>query len=158
MILAIDPGATGAAALLGTRMELLSMGDLDKDPAVVVFRLDVLYDRAMNENGDRDLFAIVERAQAMPGQGLASTAHYMTGYGVLLGWLHARRISHDTVHPAKWKRAMGLGKDKAVALAMARRIFPTADLSKKCHHNRAEALLLAEWARQSRIGAERVTP
>ena len=151
LILGIDPGATGAAALIGADSAVAHrVEDLDTDPAVVVERLDSILAGA-TIGKPHDFWAIVERAQAMPKQGLASTAKYMTGYGVILGWLHARHIPHDTVHPATWKREMGLGKDKSAGLALARRLFPTMELGRKKDHGRAEALLLAEWARRARF-------
>lgn len=157
LILGIDPGATGAAALIDQTGDgwLTHVFDLDSDPAVIVERLDSL----LATVGGKSVQAIVERAQAMPKQGLASTAAYMTGYGVILGWLATRHVAYDTVRPDQWKRAMGLAGEKgekltakkARSLALARRLFPTANLDRKKDHNRAEALLLAEWARRTRF-------
>jgi len=142
-------------------MRVCALEDLDADPAVIVYRLDSM----LASVGARPVRAILERAQAMPKQGVVGLAHYMTGYGVLLGWLSCRRIPYDTVPPSAWKAQMGISqkrkrgepKDplaykraKEAALALARRLFPTADLGLKSHHNRAEALLLAEWARRER--------
>lgn len=154
LILGIDPGATGAAGLIGT-LSLLAhkVEDLDGDPAVVVERLDSLIASAPVLDRTRDFFAMVERAQAMPKQGLASTAKYMTGYGVILGYLHTRGIPYDTVRPGEWKKALGLkAGDKDASLALARRLFPNMELGRKKDHGRAEALLIAEWARRARFG------
>jgi crossover junction endodeoxyribonuclease RuvC len=168
LILGIDPGATGAAALIDARSgAAVLVEDLDADPSVTVQRLDSILVSGGVE-GPRNFFAIVERAQSMPAerldrktgkvvrQGISSTATYMTGYGVLLGWLCARGIPYDTVHPSTWKCAMSLTKSKEETLAVARRLFPNIELSRKKDHNRAEALLLAEWARRKRF--PRVNP
>jgi crossover junction endodeoxyribonuclease RuvC len=50
---------------------------------------------------------------------------------------------------AVWKRSMGLDSSKSVSLDKARLQFPTADLDRKKDHNRAEALLLAEYSRRT---------
>ena len=46
-------------------------------------------------------------------------------------------------------RSMGLDSQKAGSLDKARLLFPTADLDRKKDHNRAEALLLAEYSRRT---------
>lgn len=53
-----------------------------------------------------------------------------------------------TVQPSVWKSVMGLTKDKKKSLALARELFPMAAdlLTKVKDHDRAEALLLAEYA------------
>lgn len=43
---------------------------------------------------------------------------------------------------------MGLDSSKSVSLDKARLLFPTAELDRKKDHNRAEALLLAEYSRR----------
>jgi hypothetical protein len=50
------------------------------------------------------------------------------------------------VHPASWKRFMGLSSDKDAALALARKLYPHAPLHLAKHHNRAESLLIARFA------------
>ena len=58
---------------------------------------------------------------------------------------------------AVWKRAMGLSQDKAASLDKARLLFPDASLDRKKDHNRAEALLIAEYGRRHLAGVEVVT-
>jgi hypothetical protein len=51
--------------------------------------------------------------------------------------------------PSVWKKEMKLvGTGKDTSLALAQKLFPKADLRLKKHHDRAEALLLASWARR----------
>jgi crossover junction endodeoxyribonuclease RuvC len=55
----------------------------------------------------------------------------------------------EEVVPTVWKKAMGLaGKDKEAARLKACGLFPHAGLSLKKDHNRAEALLLADYLRR----------
>jgi len=51
--------------------------------------------------------------------------------------------------PSSWKKKMELTSDKEACRALAVNLFPTAELSYKKDHNRAEALLLAYYAYQS---------
>jgi crossover junction endodeoxyribonuclease RuvC len=54
--------------------------------------------------------------------------------------------------PREWQKGLvrpSDGKDpKERSLTVARRLFPDAELSRKKDHNRADALLLAWWARK----------
>ena len=56
------------------------------------------------------------------------------------------------VTAAALKRSMGLDSTKPVSVAKARLLFPTVDLDRKKDHNRAEALLLAEYSRRMFTG------
>lgn len=63
-----------------------------------------------------------------------------------------RQSSFEIVNPQTWKRAMmpGEARDKEAARLRAIQLFPSVaeDLKRKKDHNRAEALLLAEWGRR----------
>jgi len=69
----------------------------------------------------------------------------------LLESLHKRWILVlRGIKPADWKRIMLLGRDKDDCRARAIELFPTllSQLQMKKHHNRAEAILLAEYGRR----------
>jgi hypothetical protein len=53
-----------------------------------------------------------------------------------------------TVRPSVWKPKVGVTSDKQTSLALARALFPMAadQLKRQKDHNRAEALLIAEYA------------
>lgn len=74
----------------------------------------------------------------------------LTNFGRLQGVIEqvTGTYNWNTVQPAIWKIAMGLTKDKQKSLTMARELFPLAcDLLVRAKdHDRAEALLLAEYA------------
>lgn len=77
------------------------------------------------------------------------------GYGMWPLFLFSRGYSLLEVDPSVWKRAMGLsGKDKNVSRSKAVQLFPRAGprLSRVKDHNRAEALLLAEYLRRVHRG------
>jgi hypothetical protein len=67
-------------------------------------------------------------------------------YGMWPLFLTLLRLPFETVHPFAWKKKSGLtGLDKEAIRLKAAGMFPGADLCRKKDHNRAEALLLADW-------------
>jgi crossover junction endodeoxyribonuclease RuvC len=92
----------------------------------------------------------IEKAQSMPGQGIASTGHYLTGYGILRGMCVGLQIGYTLVHPATWKKAMLLdqGKGKGESIVRAKQLWPTVKLDRKKDHGKADALLIAEYGRR----------
>ena len=101
----------------------------------------------------------IETQQAMPKQGVSSTFQTGYGYGVWIGLITALQIPWTPVRPSTWKRAMlpGLDKaDKTSSRIAAIRMFPMlADaLRRNSDHGRAEALLIAEYGRQTRERTE----
>ena len=135
----IDPGISGAVALLNGAVapEVVDMPSNPRD----------LWDTLSAWRTDHDdLYAYVERAQAMPGQGVSSTFKTGFGYGVIIGLLAGLGIPYETVTPAVWKKRAGLiGKDKEASRALARQLWPTAPLGRVRDHGRAEALLIAKY-------------
>jgi hypothetical protein len=143
LILGIDPGASGALAWLddGHLLDVVDMPVVDKDVSAA------LLCRALASVGVD--VAVVEQAQSMPRQGVASSFRYGVCYGVILGCLAAHAIPVTHVRPTKWKKAMGLGPDKDKSRRMAIDLWPDrADLfARKKDDGRAEAALLAEYGR-----------
>lgn len=84
----------------------------------------------------------------MPKQGLVSSGRFMRAFGSIgaVAELSSDRVIY--VVPQVWKKAMSLTSDKEVSLAAARLAYPEAKLTLKKHHGKAEALLIAEYARR----------
>jgi hypothetical protein len=86
----------------------------------------------------------------------------LTGYKVAWGcamwplYFASRGWPLEMPTPAQWKAAMGLGKDKEANRAKAIGMFPKAPLARKKDHNRAEAVLLAEYLKRLRQGQRKV--
>jgi hypothetical protein len=72
--------------------------------------------------------------------------NYGVGYGAYLGILTALEIPFQEVRPQTWKKAYSLNSEKSRSIIVAQQLFPGADIGKK--DGRAEALLLAEYARR----------
>ncbi len=144
-VIGIDPGKTGAAALLPAEGEPLIM-DWPGDPVAAA---EILRDWSMEF--DAQLVAL-ESVHAMPKQGVSSTFSFGQNLGQWQGIVSALGLPCMMPRPAEWQKGMirkADGRDtKARSLTVARRLFPEADLSRKKDHGRADALLLAWWARQ----------
>lgn len=143
IVVAIDPGVNGAYAFLTDELEEPAfVGDLP----VVDGNLDASA-LARLLGGLKIDTLVVERVNAMPGQGVSSMFKFGRAYGTILGVAAALGIETELVTPVQWKRAYALpGKDKEKARELATRLYPKLDgLSRKKDHGRAEALLLARW-------------
>jgi len=97
-----------------------------------------------------DDYAIcIEQVGVMPKQGLVSSGRFMRAFGSIgaVAELSADRVFY--VIPQVWKKAMSLNSEKERSLAAARIAFPQAKLLLKKDHGKAEALLIAEYARRT---------
>lgn len=155
----IDPGVTGALAVLtdegAWQLDDLPTIEVGKRREVDVAELVEVF-RDHSYQGYTTQLVAIERQQPMPGQGLSSTFKTAQGYGALLGVLTAMGLPLMCPRPVDWKRAMRLGKGKDAARDVARKRWPamSAYLRRKQDHGRAEAMLLAQWAReQGKVGA-----
>ena len=148
----IDPGVTGAIALLtpGDTYVYDMPHDMDGIDGALVYRL--LVEWQPDE-------VYIERTHAMPTNG--SKAAYSLGdtNGCLRTAVHILRIPLIWVPPKQWQGHFNLSgkytdrdrKDRS--RWRAQELFPTlADqLTKVKDHNRAEALLIAEYGRRTSI-------
>ena len=110
-IIGIDPGLTGAVAVLpegrffDTPTESVKKGSSKKVYLVaeMVAALESFgYDAAGLPRGH----AYIEDVHAMPGQGVSSTFSFVRGFGLWEGIVAALGIPYTLVSPVRWKRAM----------------------------------------------------
>ena len=145
----IDPGITGAVALVGDGF--LAVEDM---PTVGAHKKRVVDSLALAEilRGWQPTHTLIERVHAMPKQGVSSTFRFGQTLGRIEAVVSLTGGPVYYVTPAKWKRHFGLGRDKEDARRLAIERYPhIADrLHRKKDHGRAEALLLATY-----IGEER---
>lgn len=152
-VLGIDPGLTGAWAMLEEDGSLLAVEDLPviRDGRLAWIDADALLSRLLEARGGRPMRAIVERVHAMPRNGSQAAFSQGATLGSILATLQLVRASIELVQPATWKRAAGLSgaKDatdrerKSASLDRARLLFPDAPLDRVKDHGRAESLLIA---------------
>lgn len=147
LILGVDPGSRslGCAVL-----------NLEADTAIV-------FDGATYADGVngaefyrqilyyRPTVAVVERVGAFPGQGVSSVFSFGRAYGTILGVLAAAGVEVRLITPSVWKKHYRLpAKDKELARQRAIELFPKVQgLGLKKSHNKAEALLLANYYRET---------
>lgn len=104
----------------------------------------------------RGLHVVVclEKGQPMRRDTPLTSFSVGVGYGMWPLLFSFMRYELETVSPVVWKRRMSLiGKDKEASRAKAMQLWPSAPLWKKKHHNRAEALLIAEYTKRNRSNA-----
>jgi len=148
IVAGIDPGMTGAAAVIDTlaAADLHTMSWDDKNPLSVGLLAGWL-------NSYDVTHVAVEKAQAMPKQGVSSTFKYGVSYGKLLGMLDVIRLDTTLVVPRVWKKHYGLPADKKASLELARQLWPEAakvQLQRVKDGHRAEAALIAAWFKHRR--------
>lgn len=151
-VLAIDPGLSGAAALVG--------------PGVLAVRRDFKHwediPQAIAELQRGADVAVMELVHSMPGEGVASMFNFGSAAGVALGALathgftlhQAMRRPLIEVAPLRWQNyfwtLLGTPEDKRKdfdSRAVLRRFLPAADefLVRVKDHNSADALCMAVW-------------
>lgn len=95
----------------------------------------------------------LEKTQAMKTDSPLTAYSMGTSYAMWPLFLLSHGFVLEEREPQEWKRKLGLwGKDKEFSRMMAQRLWPLAPLFNKGHHDRAEALLLAEQVRRERQG------
>jgi hypothetical protein len=144
--LAVDPGQEGGMCIVsrdGTPMEFIRM------PAGTARILDWI----VALTGKYSILVMVaEKAQAMPKQGIVGAFRYGAHYGIFETAATMLQIPYHEVRPAIWKKALGLTHRKQDSITACRKFFPKVELipdgCRTPHDGIAEALLIAQWARQ----------
>ena len=101
--------------------------------------------------------AFLERAQAMPGQGVSSMFKTGEGFGVNRGLLAGLQIPFTVVSPQTWQKVMFMGlpkEGKSTSRVVCSRIWPKDDFkaSERCHvahDGLCDAALIAEYGRRT---------
>lgn len=150
IFLALDPGLSGAFAAIDDAGQVIALHDLPfiRTGKVAFVDAPVLVGHMIAARNGRPARIYVERVGSMPGQGVASSFTFGTGFGSILAACRFLAMPLELVTPSVWKGALGLSKDKRASLDRARMWFPGAELHLAKHEGRGEALLLAEFARR----------
>jgi hypothetical protein len=168
----IDPGLDGAVAILALHGEFLEVADT---PVVEVSSMRTRHSKTepgtvKHVKGTRREFEeasmrigleqvrhagllAIEQVGPMPKEGAIASFNFGFGVGLWMGLLSGLMISRVRVRPQVWKGYLTLPADKqAIRLAAIQRWPAAANMLKlKKHHGRAEALWLAEYARQRSV-------
>ena len=151
LIIGVDPGKSGAFAVLDDGGQLLGAHDM---PVVGNIISPVLLDELVHNYIDpmsTTIFqpgtAIIEDVHAMPKQGVSSSFSFGRSLGVVEGVLAGGGWSLRYVSPAKWKKQLGLSADKGMSRRRAIELWPAkgALFARVKDDGRAEAALIAHW-------------
>lgn len=154
----IDPGLTGAIAVLANNYTPLAAIDMPVMPVsatgVVKNAIDpcALADFLRKSTSGVDPKAVnvyIERVSAFPGQGVAGMFSLGGSYWGAYCVAAVLGFNVHRIEPKEWKKFFHLTKDKDESLEIARRLFPSMDLSLKKHHGRGEALLIAQFGKST---------
>jgi hypothetical protein len=153
IILAIDPGITGALAFYDLNAPHLAVHDMpivdgDVNASQLHFMLTHLDD---GQKRPKPQIAIIERVHPHPKEGVSSVWRFASAYTTARVVVQLLGIPAMLASPAKWKKALRLqggSEGKEQARRMAIEAFPDHSqlFSRKKDHNRAEAALLAFYA------------
>jgi crossover junction endodeoxyribonuclease RuvC len=140
----VDPGKFGAMALVSDEGALV-----ESWPGDVALAVDILRGWLCEYTVH---LAALESVHARPGQGVVSMFTFGRNLGQWEGILAAFGVPYAKPTPQEWQRGLVCPSDgadtKARSLAVARRLFPGIDLHRKGDHGKADALLLATYARR----------
>ena len=150
VILAIDPGASGALAFFSPDTGTLDIVDM---PTVQVKRGQKLKTEISPQmlaaivSARKPAIAVLEKVGAMPGQGSSSMFQFGRGVGICEGVLAALQIPTDYVTPQAWQKAVNARDGKDGNRQRAAELFPAyAHLfARKKDDGRADAALMAYW-------------
>jgi crossover junction endodeoxyribonuclease RuvC len=156
IIVGIDPGLSGAIAVIGVagRMDVYDIPTFDLVRNGKKKREVDIYALARLPCWDNIDYAWLEQVGAMPGQGVSSVFSFGQTYGIIKGILAARQVPFDTVTPRVWKAALHVPAAKDGARARASQLMPGAAdrWARAKDDGRAEAALIAYY------GAQQMTP
>lgn len=151
VILAIDPGASGALAFFNPEAGTLDIIDTPtvqiKRGAKLKTEISAQMLSAIIRPRQPDI-AILELVGAMPGQGVSSMFQFGRGVGMYEGALAALQIPVTYITPQGWQKAVNARSGKDGNRQRAAEIYPAyAQLfARKKDDGRADAALMAWWA------------
>jgi crossover junction endodeoxyribonuclease RuvC len=155
--LGIDPGVTGAVAMIQHRDSERMVAVADT-PVVEThtgtrrkhdFNIAAMRQLLVNLMGDgRNCCAVIEEVHGWPGMDTRSVTSLIRGAGLWEGLCAGLGIPVHRVSPLAWKRHHRLLKtDKAESRVRAAQQFPLQELGPKTKTGRADALLIATYGR-----------
>lgn len=162
-IIGIDP--PDAMAFLGMDRRIIALVRIPSITVGKTRQVDAPKCHQILKPNSSEAIVYIEDYIAFPGQDVRATATTVGDQRFLCGMLAGLQIPYVLVKPAVWRRAVcsplpKLDKDlssymkrklrKEHSLAVAKQLFPRADLGKDDHM--AEALLIAEYGRRKEQG------
>ena len=103
---------------------------------------------------ERPMYVFLEKAQAMPKQGVTGMFHYGENYGIIQGMVCALGFQLHLVRPQEWQKAMFAGRvkngTKELSYAVCREQFPeeswvATERSRKFHTGLVDAACITMY-------------
>lgn len=142
MFVGIDPGKTGAAAIIDDESKVLSICEWSKNTVPDIW--DWIEKHSLKIH-----VALIEKVSSSPQMGVRSAFSFGENYGTWTGMLTAASLRFDFVSPQKWQNSLSCktGGDKNITKAKAQQLFGNQNL--KITHATADCLLIAEYAKRN---------
>ena len=157
-ILGIDPGLSGAIAILENKkvlkifdMPVMAEGKKNKKQLNSALLVSIIKN---NTNSEEDTAVVVEQVNAMPGQGVTSMFNFGKTFGAIKGVCAALNLPIFFVRPSKWKKYFELiNSSKDSSRTKVIEMYPSLSdqLSKKKDVNKSDAILIARYYYDTRI-------
>jgi hypothetical protein len=142
--LGIDPGKSGAFALLDFQGKMIALYDMPSDLVQIVSLVELLLEQS--PNGMR---AAIEKPFVGDRMGKPSILSFGMSIGDLRGVMAAFKIPFVMVAPQDWQTPFGVtGKSKGKdSIGQCLKLYPTAPLivNGKRFDGRSDALLIDRW-------------
>lgn len=157
IVIAVDPGLSGAVACLCETRGLLELADLPVcengagEKSTVRRQIDGHAFRAMLKDWSarhqfalHSVFGVIERMQPFGKGGPVTMMSIGYSAGLVEGVLSEFATVIEKPAAKLWKQRFGLTNDKSKSAVAARMLFGDR-LPKRLRHDKAEAALLARW-------------
>ena len=160
-IIGIDPGLSGAIAVLENNkvlnifdMPVMPEGKKNKRQLNSAHLVSLIKE---NISTSEEVAIVVERVNAMPGQGVTSMFNFGQTFGAIKGICAALELPIFFIRPAKWKKHFELiNSSKDSSRTKAIEMYPklSGDLAKKKDVNKSDAILIARFFSETRLTEE----
>jgi crossover junction endodeoxyribonuclease RuvC len=144
----VDPGSkSGAIAII--KDGHLSIFGMDRKSEQQIER--AFYDVLLDKGLTTQIFAVIERVNAVKGQGLSSTFKFGVNYGFLRACLVANRIPFRDYLPKEWQKHYSMVRKKSESgpqwkerlLNVAQNLYPSVSIPLYA----GDAVLLSHFAK-----------
>ena len=157
-ILGIDPGLSGAIAILENKkvlcifdMPVMAEGKKNKRQLNSAQLVNIIRENTID---NEEIAVVVEQVNAMPGQGVTSMFNFGQTFGAIKGICAALGLPIFFVRPSKWKKYFELiNSSKDSSRTKVIEMYPSlsSQLSKKKDVNKSDAILIARYYYDTRL-------
>ena len=147
-VIAIDPGAGGALALIYENIEGNIMAEAFKCPKTTKEMFNI-YSNCMKTatNNSKECIVVIEKVWAFPTDARSRAFNFGVNYGKWLGIIASENIKPQMVTPKGWQKEYShLSKDKKERKQKLKEIAQEMFPSVKVTLYNADALLIGAWA------------